>query len=323
MKKNTEAFFMREYFTVNESGFTKSTQDAYNVVLLQEPVDTVATQEIIKQHHLPRDLFLGSDVPEAVSRLERLQETNLSNAFALVLLNLTSDMTLPVEERLQPISFIKSDSLLILYSCKQTNLFESVMQKYGAKITNFTELIARSILEITTNFLHDLRNRKQIIDELEAKAKTTAQNEELFQMTTAERDVTYLKQTIHNQHATLKELFQETNFSEMLKNERLVYDIRLRDRQVKKMVDVYTNLLENISGLFTDMMNNNLNHLMKYLQSISLVISVPALIGGLWGMNTGGLLFRHDSFGFWVMVVIALLLGGVMAIHLHKKDYSK
>src|SRR5699024_7663554 len=98
-----------------------------------------------------------------------------------------------VEERLQPISFIKSDSLLILYSCKQTNLFESVMQKYGAKITNFTELIARSILEITTNFLHDLRNRKQIIDELEAKAKTTAQNEELFQMTTAERDVTYLK----------------------------------------------------------------------------------------------------------------------------------
>lgn len=114
---------MREYFTVNESGFTKSTQDAYNVVLLQEPVDTVATQEIIKQHHLPRDLFLGSDVPEAVSRLERLQETNLSNAFALVLLNLTSDMTLPVEERLQPISFIKSDSLLILYSCKQTNLF--------------------------------------------------------------------------------------------------------------------------------------------------------------------------------------------------------
>lgn len=37
------------------------------------------------------------------------------------------------------------------------------------------------------------------------------------------------------------------------------------------------------------MMDNNLNHIMKYLDSAALIISVPALFAGIWGMNTGGL----------------------------------
>ena len=37
------------------------------------------------------------------------------------------------------------------------------------------------------------------------------------------------------------------------------------------------------------MMDSHLNHLMKYLDSAALVIAVPALISGIWGMNVGGL----------------------------------
>ena len=71
-----------------------------------------------------------------------------------------------------------------------------------------------------------------------------------------------------------------------LDNEALVYDIKLRQKFAMKMVTIYRDLLETIGGLFSDMMDNNLNHLMKYLDSAALVVAVPSLIAG-WGINTG------------------------------------
>ncbi|WGO85257.1 MAG: Hypothetical protein LKU_00064 [Lactobacillus kefiranofaciens] len=37
---------------------------------------------------------------------------------------------------------------------------------------------------------------------------------------------------------------------------------------------------------------------MKYLDSAALVIAVPALISGIWGMNVGGLPGKEDKNGF-------------------------
>lgn len=238
-------------------------------------------------------------------------------------MDLSANMEHSIEERLQPLSFIKSDELLILHICENSDFFERLLEKFGHQITNYTEFVAWSIFQISTHFLKDLQERKKIIDDLENSAKTTAKNEELFSMIDAERNMTYLQETLNNQHSTLKELFEETDFVAELDNAGLIYDIQLRDRQAKKMVDVYTSLMENISGLFTDMMNNNLNHLMKYLDSLSIVLSVPALIGTIWGMNAGGLLFKKSSYGFLIILAISIILGALMALHLYKKDYSK
>lgn len=103
----------------------------------------------------------------------------------------------------------------------------------------------------------------------------------------------------------------------------MIYDIKLSQRHANKLVRVYRDLLETIGGLFTDMMDNNLNHLMKFLDSAGLVISIPALISGIWGMNTGGIPGKSSSFGFLIVMSLATLLTIITAIHLKKKDYSK
>lgn len=48
------------------------------------------------------------------------------------------------------------------------------------------------------------------------------------------------------------------------------------------MIEIYRDLLESIGDLFNGMMDNNLNHIMKYLDSAALIISVPALFAGIW-----------------------------------------
>lgn len=88
------------------------------------------------------------------------------------------------------------------------------------------------------------------------------------------------------------------------------------------MIHVYRDLLESISGLFTAMMDNNLNHLMKYLDSAALVIAIPALISGLYGMNVGGLPWKSSQYGFWLVLGLATVLTIMVAIMLKRKRYS-
>lgn len=71
------------------------------------------------------------------------------------------------------------------------------------------------------------------------------------------------------------------------------------------------------------MMNNNLNHLMKYLDSAALIISIPALISGIWGMNTGGLPGKGSPLGFMIVMALAIVLTVLATIHLKRKDYTK
>ena len=55
---------------------------------------------------------------------------------------------------------------------------------------------------------------------------------------------------------------------------------------------------------------------MKILASITIVISIPNIIAGFYGMNVEGLPLAQF---FWFPVVLSLGLMGVVGLLLHKK----
>ncbi len=74
----------------------------------------------------------------------------------------------------------------------------------------------------------------------------------------------YLDHTLRDQNHTVDRLMDHKEFW-IVWIMTLVYDIKLQQKFAMKMVTIYRDLLETIGGLFSDMMDNNLNHLMKYL----------------------------------------------------------
>lgn len=118
-------------------------------------------------------------------------------------------------------------------------------------------------------------------------------------------------------------LWNETDFPDRLDDENLVYNIRLRQAHAEERIVIYRDLLDTIGGLFNDMMDNHLNHLMKYLDSAALVISFPALVSGIWGMNTGGLQGKESKIGFYLVMLLAIIVSIIVFLHLKRKDFSK
>lgn len=155
---------------------------------------------------------------------------------------------------------------------------------------------------------------KRKIDYLDSVARETTKTKELKKVTDLTRELVYLKHTLDDQTESLR------SFGEYLKKNQLassadIASLMTKQAQLTKMIHVYTDLLNSISGLFTAMMDSHLNHLVKYLNSV-------ALISGIWGMNIGGLPDRTNKNGFWIIITIAAILTIIWAIILKKKKYN-
>ena len=88
-----------------------------------------------------------------------------------------------------------------------------------------------------------------------------------------------------------------------------VYDHVVR---VTDAIDIYQDLLSSALDLYLSMVSNNLNQVMKTLTSLTVILIVPTLIAGIYGMNFEHMPELHWQFGYayalGTMVVSAALL---------------
>lgn len=309
-----------DYF-IGRKGVMTTDEDHSNWLVIDSS-NTKEIEQVIKKYELPQDIFVGVSYPEEVSRMEELTGTSLNQPISLVLLNLSNEKE-TIEKRLTPISFVYSNDLLISCVDKKTDFFVRLIEKYGQVINTFEKAIAYSILEIYTHFVKELKVMKKKIDALDKEARKTTENEELYKQADLEREIVYIDHTLRDQKATLDQLWKSESFVKKLTDDGLLYDIQLRQRQAEKMILIYRDLLESIGDLFNGMMDNHLNHFMKYLDSAALIISIPALIAGIWGMNTGGLPGERSGLGFLFVLIGSIVAAGIVGYHLYRKDYTK
>ena len=70
------------------------------------------------------------------------------------------------------------------------------------------------------------------------------------------------------------------------------------------MIKKSNQFIEKLSDLYSNVISNNMNTIMKVLTSVSIVMTVQTIIGGLLGMNTANLPFANHPFAFWYLILI-------------------
>ena len=68
--------------------------------------------------------------------------------------------------------------------------------------------------------------------------------------------------------------------------------------------------------------SNNLNIVMKFLATVTIVMSIPTMIFSAYGMNVKsfGMPFADSPYGFAIVIVLSLILSLIVAIIFSKKD---
>jgi magnesium transporter len=98
-------------------------------------------------------------------------------------------------------------------------------------------------------------------------------------------------------------------------------DVIIENQQAIEMTMIYRDIINGTRELLSSVINNRLNNVMKYLTSITLVMAIPTIISGLWGMNVDGrwMPLANTPHGFGIICLMTLAICIIILLILRKK----
>ena len=103
-------------------------------------------------------------------------------------------------------------------------------------------------------------------------------------------------------------------------DEELLEDVIIENKQAIEMANIYSGILSGTMDAFASVISNNLNIVMKFLATVTIVLSVPTLIASLWGMNFDNIPLGSQQHGFFIVTLGALAITAITVLIFKKKD---
>ena len=77
---------------------------------------------------------------------------------------------------------------------------------------------------------------------------------------------------------------------------------------------------EDIDMFIKQFKNFGFNIVMKVLASVTILMAIPTIIGGIFGMNVWLPFAPDDPMAFYIIMILTFLICGIVAWVLYKKD---
>ena len=94
----------------------------------------------------------------------------------------------------------------------------------------------------------------------------------------------------------------------------MLEDVLIEMKQAIEMASIYTGILSSMTGSFSSIISNNLNIVMWRLTIVTIIMQIPNMIFGFYGMNTAGLPIPYT----WFPSALAIIVTAVAAFILLK-----
>lgn len=213
------------------------------------------------------------------------------------------------------------DDFFITVSLKKNKIIEDFEKR---KIKNFqTYKKTRFIFQILyLNSSYYLNYLKQINKETEIAEyilKNSMKNKELLKLLSLEKGLVYFTTSLKSNELVMEKTMRGKIIKLYEEDEEILEDAITENRQAIEMSQIYSNILNGTMDAYASIISNNLNGVMKWLTSITIILAVPTMISSFWGMNVP-LPFEHNQAGFAIMILIAVVTTILVTWWLNKKD---
>lgn len=217
-----------------------------------------------------------------------------------------------------PLGIILTEKNVITVSIRENAIINEFSEDVvkGVQTNLKTRFILQVMLRIATKFLQYLKQIDKISDFVERELRKSMKNSELIQLLDIEKSLVYFSSSLKGDEITIEKIMRGRVIKLYEEDQDLLEDVLIEIKQAIEMSNIYLNILSGTMDAFASVISNNLNIVMKVLASITLLISIPTVITGLYGMNVTGVPMAN----FWFPVAISAACMGIAYLILRKKD---
>ena len=310
---------MKIYQSADKQLLRMSTISAGSWVCLTAPDQDEVRQVAATLDIEPADLQAALD-PEESARV------SLEDGYTVIIV----DIPVPVPDRGEgvyttiPLGILLSDQIITTVCSVDT----PVLADFAAlRVRDFStrkkmRFVYQILYRAATVYQQELRlidRRRQEIEKNLAGSST--QDSDLIELHALESTLVYFATSLRANSTVLDRLTRYKRLEQYPDDMELLDDVIVEIRQAIEMTSIYRDDIKGTRELFSAVLDNRLNNTMKWLTSVTLIMAVPTVVSGLYGMNVNleGMPFAENPFGFGIVCGLILAICISAAWILHKK----
>lgn len=222
-----------------------------------------------------------------------------------------------------PLGVIWTDEAIITVCSKETPVIKYFM---SAQLKDFTtkkqvRFTYQILYRTSTLYQSYLRiiDRKRL--EMEERMGKATEDSDIINLHELESNLVYFDTSLRANRMVVDRLTRYSGIKKFPDDQELLDDVVVENLQAIEMTQIYRDILKGTRELMSTVIDNRLNNIMKYLASITIVMSIPTIISGIYGMNVSSkwVPLANTPYGFLIICGIILLVCLIVAFFLKKR----
>ncbi len=306
---------MKNLFTIKEGKVIACSEDEANIHVFIAP-DVEEKKEIIQRFGIDNNDLDSALDPDEISRVEFMEKP-----MSIIWKKPHSPAVGAVSHfEVSTVGFFISNDVLVIIMSEQSSL---LYEKIFEKVNSINDLMLRFFFYTIRQYSSNLKKIKQLTSNIESKLITSMENKYFLQMFDISERLIYYINAIEGNGAVLTKL--RSNTEKLNLSQRQIYyldDIIHENTQSGRQSTIYSSVLSGLMDARGNVINNNMNVLLKNLTMISIIFLPLNLIAGMGGMSEFSMMLGEYKvswqIGYLLFSVAMIVLGWLIWIFLKK-----
>ncbi|MDR3204212.1 MAG: magnesium transporter CorA family protein [Deltaproteobacteria bacterium] len=215
---------------------------------------------------------------------------------------------------------VKGDKLVTV--CRRGEVAKKVVSRFFRKprATSNVKILLKILIECSVDFMNHLELMEDITDAAEASLGKAQHNDQIMTLLTIDKALINYSVALKSNRSIVGKLTDVAILPLTPEEMDLLDYAMIENQQATYMADIFGQVLGSLGDAFGTIINNNLNKIMKLLTGVTIILMIPTLIVGAYGMNVALPLAVKDQ-AFWIILGISVVLSLLSFIIFWKKHW--
>jgi magnesium transporter len=219
-----------------------------------------------------------------------------------------------------PIGIILTESYITTVCKTETDVIQALVagRARGLMTGKPNRLTLQLLLLTASQFLAYLREINKSVDRLEDQLQRSLRNREVLELLKFQKSLTFFATGLTSNELMLQHLQKSRLFEPFAEEQDLLDDVLTEVQQAIGMTNISSNILSQMMDAFASIISNNLNVVMKFLASVTIILSLPTMIASFYGMNVKLPLGGHEMAFLFIGIASVTIMMATLLVFWRK-----
>lgn len=302
---------MVKYFVNGEAGGGSAlTQtDAFSPLCWVDMVSPTdgEVEKVVRETHIPEDMIKAALDEEEMARTEFdegcsmfvvdcpvIEESDAGDAYSTL-----------------PLAVIYNKNCVMTVCLKGNPVLKDFISgRTKVNCDNPVQFILNFMLGNAKRFLYCLKQIDRRSQRVQAELGSKLKNDDILQLLELENSLVYFSTSLNSNAKVHDKLYKAEAVIKSEEYRDIYDDLVIECNQAIEMCKIYKDTLSVSMDAYGSVISNNANDSMKKLTIITILLAIPTMIAGFWGMNmpVPFQAFHGETSTIWWWLVIAITL---------------